>query len=123
NSSSTTVVLTVSDTTAPTIQSVTVNPSVLSPPNGKLVPVTVSVVATDNCDASPVSKIISVTANEPTDPGDIQITGNLTATLAASKGMTSTSRVYTITVRTTDASGNSATATTTVTVQKKNGKA
>jgi probable HAF family extracellular repeat protein len=118
NFTTTTVVFVVADTTAPTIQSVSSNPNVLSPPNHQLVPITVSVVATDNCDPSPVSQIISVTANETVDPGDITITGNLTVTLAASKNSMGNSRIYTITVRTTDASGNSSTATTTVTVPK-----
>jgi len=120
NSATTTVVLKV-ETSVPTIQSVTANPSVLSPPNHQLVPVTVSVVASGGCDSSLVSQIISVTANESTDPGDIQITGNLTVTLAASKNSMGNNRVYTITVRTTDSSGNSATATTTVSVLKSNG--
>src|SRR6185369_10538032 len=120
NTATTTVVLKV-ETSVPTILSVTANPSVLSPPNHQLVPVTVSVVASGGCDSSLVSQIISVTANESTDPGDIQITGNLTVTLAASKNSMGNNRVYTITVRTTDSAGNSATATTTVSVLKSNG--
>ena len=107
-------------TTPPTIASVTVNPSVLSPPNHALIPVTVSVTASDSCDPAPVSKIISITANGTTAPGDIQITGNLTATLAASKNNGST-RVYTITVQCTDASGNSSLGTTYVNVPTGNG--
>jgi hypothetical protein len=88
---------------------------VLSPPNHHLIPITVSVTATDNCDASPVSKIISITSSEPAVPGDIQITGNLTCTLAATRN-SKAGRVYTITVQCSDASGNNSTATTTVTV-------
>jgi hypothetical protein len=115
NSTSRDIPFTVADTTPPVIHSVSASPNSLSPPNHKLVALTVSVVASDNCDASPVSKIISITANQATLAGDIQITGNLTAKLAASRNAGST-RVYTITVQSTDASGNSSTATTTVTV-------
>jgi hypothetical protein len=120
NSSSANVPLNIVDTTAPLFQALSVSPNVLSPSNNKLVPVTVSPLVTDNCDAAPVTKIISVTCNETTSPGDIQITGNLTALLAASKG-SSGNRVYTITVKSTDASSNSSTAQVTVTVPKNNG--
>jgi probable HAF family extracellular repeat protein len=121
NSATANVTLTVADSAAPTIQSVCASPNVLSPPNHQLVPVTVKVLATDGCDPAPVSQIISVTASETTDPGDITITGDLTVNLAASKNSMGKDRIYTITVRTTDASGNSSTATVTVTVQKSNG--
>jgi endo-1,4-beta-xylanase len=97
---------------------VSVSPNVLSPPNNKLVPVTVSAVVSDNCDSAPVTKIVSITCNESTSPGDIQITGNLTALLAATKPSSSGNRLYTITVQSTDASGNSSSAQLTVTVPK-----
>jgi hypothetical protein len=83
--------------------------------------VTVSVVASGNCDSALVSKIISVTCDGATSPGEIQITGDLTVNLAASKNSSGASRTYTITVQCTDASGNSSTATTTVTVPKSSG--
>jgi hypothetical protein len=102
------------------IQSITANPNILSPPNHQLVPVTVSVVAVDNCDPSAVSKIICVTANEPFQPGDVQITGNLTVNLAASRNPSGNGRLYTITVQCTDASGNSSTGTVTVAVPQGN---
>jgi hypothetical protein len=104
----------------PVIQSVTATPSTLNPPNGKLVPVTVSVDASDNCDPAPVSKIISITSNYPTSPGAMQITGPLTALLAANKGPSGNALVYTLTVQCTDASGNSSTATVNVTVSHNN---
>ncbi|HWW02087.1 MAG TPA: PKD domain-containing protein [Candidatus Acidoferrum sp.] len=106
--------------TPPVIQSVTATPSTLNPPNGKLVPVTVSVEASDNCDPEPVSKIISITSNYATAPGNRQITGPLTAQLAASKGPSGNALVYTLTVQCTDASGNSSTATVNVTVPHSN---
>jgi hypothetical protein len=110
--------VTVLDALAPTIQTVTPSLNTLWPPNHQLMPITVSVIATDNCDASPVSRIISITANEPTAPGEIQITGDLTATLAAAKNPSGSERIYTLTVQCADASGNRSTATTTVRVPK-----
>lgn len=121
NSSSTGVSLTVTDLSAPVIQTVEATPNVLSPPNHQLVPITVSVSVSDGCDSAPVSKIVSVTCSETPAPGDIQITGDLTLMLAASKNTSGTSRLYTITVKSSDASGNSSFGTVTVTVPKSNG--
>jgi hypothetical protein len=122
NSSSATIPFSVVDTTAPVIHSLSASPNVFSSPNHQLVPVTISVAASDNCDPAPVSKIISITCNESTAPGDIQITGNLSVTLAATRNPAGNGRVYTITVQCTDASGNASTASVTVTVLKGNGK-
>jgi probable HAF family extracellular repeat protein len=105
------------DTTAPVISSVTASPNVISPPNHQMVPVTVSVSATDNCDA-PVNKIVSITCNESISPEEARITGNLTASLAASRNSSGTGRIYTLTVRSSDSCGNSSTRTVTVTVPK-----
>ena len=71
-----------------------------------MVAVKISISASDNCDPAPVSRIVWITCNEQTSPGDIQITGDLTANLAASRDPAGNGRVYTITVATTDASGN-----------------
>jgi probable HAF family extracellular repeat protein len=113
-SSHTNVQVTVVDTTAPVIQTISVTPSVTNSCNDDdKVCVKVAVAAVDNCDAAPVSKIISITSNQRVERGDILITGALTARLAASnEGRTS--RTYTITVQTKDASGNISTATITV---------
>lgn len=122
NPSSTAVALNIGDLTAPVIASVTASPNVLTPPNNQLKAVSVTVSATDNCDPAPVSQIESITANVAVAPGDIQITGPLTASLAAKKNPTDPDRVYTITVRCTDAAGNSSAATVTVTVPKNAGQ-
>jgi hypothetical protein len=116
------IAFTIADTTAPVIASLTANPSVLSPPQHQMVSVTISVVASDNCDGSPTSRIISITCNEQTSPSEIQITGNLTAKLAATRNGGGGGRIYTITVRCTDAAGNSSTRTVAVTVPQGNGK-
>jgi len=75
-------------TTQPVISSLTASPASLWPPNNKMVPVTISAVVSDACDPSPVTKIISVSSNEPTNSdaiamGEAVITGNLTLKLLA----------------------------------------
>jgi hypothetical protein len=74
------------------------------------------VVATDAVDLAPKSKIIGVTCNEPAS-GDWSITGDLTVSLRA-KHANHNTRIYTITVQCSDASGNSSTSTVSVTVPK-----
>lgn len=114
--------VTVVDSTPPQILSVDANPAVLWPPNHQMVNVTVTVVAVDVADPTPVSRIISVTSNQPvngTGDGDTapdwQITGPLTVKLRSERSH-GQDRTYTITVETVDASGNSTTATDTVVV-------
>jgi hypothetical protein len=115
----------VKDTTAPGITSISANPNTLWSPNHKMVAVTVSVEAADNCDASPVSKITAVESNEPvngkgdgnTSP-DWEITGDLTLNLRTERSGKGTGRIYTITVECSDAVGNTTTGTVTVVVPK-----
>ena len=121
NSASVAVPLAVVSTSPPATRSVVAIPNVFSPPNHQLVPVTISALVSANCDPAPVTKIVSITSHQPASPCDIQITGNLTASLAASKSPTGDARFYTITVQSTDASGNSSTALVMVTVPKSNG--
>jgi hypothetical protein len=104
------------DTAPPVITSITASPSVLQPPNGKMVPVTLTVVATDAVDPAPTCTIIGVTSNQSAT-GDWEVTGDLTLNLRArrSRGIT---RIYTVEVRCTNAAGNSATGTVGVTVPK-----
>lgn len=120
NSSSATVGLTIANNTPPVIQSITATPTVLSPPNGKLTPVTVSVLATGNCNSALVNKLVSITCSDPASPGDMQITGDLTALLAATKSSSGADRVYTLTVKSTDTFGNSSTGVVLVTVPHDN---
>jgi hypothetical protein len=54
------------DITPPLISAVVANPNSLWPPNQKMVPVTISVAATDACGIAS-EKIVSVTSNEPSD--------------------------------------------------------
>jgi hypothetical protein len=118
--------ITVRDTTAPIIHSVAANPSVISKTNHEMVPVEVSLSATDGCAGAVTCHIVSVASNEPiagTGGGDLspdwEITGALTVRLRAERSPKGSGRIYTITVLCTDAAGNSTTRTTSVTVPRK----
>jgi hypothetical protein len=124
-----TISLGVVDTSPPSIDTLTANPNVLWPPNHKMVPVTVSVVASDIVDNALACQIVSVSSNEPvngTGDGDTapdwEVTGDLTVDLRAERSGQGSGRVYAINVGCTDDSGNSATALTTVTVPHDQGK-
>ena len=116
------------DVEPPTISSVAASPSVLWPANHKMVPVTITVVASDNTGVTSC-QITSVTSSEPDNglgdgdtAGDIQITGDLTVSLRAERSGKGNGRTYTITVECKDAAGNASTSTTTVTVPRDQGK-
>jgi predicted outer membrane repeat protein len=111
--------VTVRDTTPPAITSISASPSVLSPPNHKMIPVAISVTTTDICDPNPKAKIITVTSSEP-GSGQYQITGNLTLNLLSERNGGGDGRVYTIAVQALDASGNTTTKNVLVTVPKGN---
>jgi hypothetical protein len=125
-SNSCTATVTVVNTTPPTISDVAVTPSVLWPPNHKMVEVTVNYTATDDCGA--VTNTLFVTSNEaPNGPGngtspDWVIEDDHHAQLRAERSGAGTGRVYAITVISTDNAGNSSTRTVTVTVPKNRGK-
>src|SRR4029077_129080 len=86
--------------------------------------VTITVIATDLVDPAPVSHIVSVTSNEAdngngdgnTSP-DFIITGALTLQLRSERDG-NTDRIYTITIASSDFSGNTAFGTVTVTVDQ-----
>src|SRR5205085_4374573 len=109
----------VRDTTAPVITSLSASPNVFSPPNHKMMPVTISATASDICDPNPRSKIIAVASNEP-GPGQYQITGDLTLNLLSERNGGGNGRVYTITVQARDTSGNATVKDVVVTVPKGN---
>ncbi|TFH35502.1 MAG: hypothetical protein E4G99_07160 [Anaerolineales bacterium] len=127
-----TVVITIRDTTAPNI-TLSVSPTTLWPPNHKMVLVAPTVRVIDACDPSPMVGLTSITMNEGDqastfDPnydtavgsgntaGDIQIDENGNLYVRAERAGTGSGRIYTIIFTATDASGNSATASATVTV-------
>jgi hypothetical protein len=91
----------------------------------KMVAVTISVEAANNCDGSTVSKITAVESNEPVDglgdgdtSPDWEITGDLTLNLRAERSGKGNGRIYTITVECSDAVGNTTPGTVTVVVPK-----
>lgn len=116
------------DVTAPHIGTVRATPDVLSPPNHQLVPVTITVEAVDDFDPMPRCTVVDVTSNEAiigagsgnTD-FDWRITGELSLELRAERSGQGNSRVYTVHVSCTDASGNEAISSVNVTVPKNSG--
>jgi hypothetical protein len=100
------------DRIPPLIRSAEASPSVLWPPNHKMVDVRIKADIKDLCDDAKL-KIISVTSNEPvnglgdgdTSP-DWEIVNNHHVKLRAERSGTGTGRTYTITVRAEDSAGN-----------------
>jgi hypothetical protein len=99
------------DTTAPVIHSVTATPSTIEPPNGALVPVVVTVNATDDVDAAPVCAISSVSVVPTSGPDDYATTGPLSVKVRAVGG-----RTYTLVVTCRDTAGNQASSAVAVVV-------
>jgi len=104
--------LIVADVVAPVVKSVSASSSVLTPVDGRMVPITITVDAKDNCDPSPKAKIISVVSSQPTTgPNDTTtpdwvVTGDLSLELRAENSATRTARVYFVLVAVSDESGN-----------------
>ena len=105
----------------PTITAVSVNPSVLWPPNSKMVNVTVDYTATDDW-GQPVCQISNVTSNEQIRSSDYAILDAHHVKLRAERSGGGHGRVYTLAISCTDGSGNSSSQTVTVTVPHDQGK-
>lgn len=100
------------DTTPPTIKELSVSPTVLWPPNNKMIPVQVTALANDLVDPSPSCTVVQVTSDEvAVGPGshspDSQIKGVLSIDLRAERNGKDDGRTYEITIRCSDFSGNS----------------
>ena len=100
---------------------VNLSPNKLWPPNERSVPVTATIVVNDNYDPMPEIKLESITANEDLDKDDIKGaqfgTDDRQFLLKSErKGRNKVGRIYTVTYSATDASGNKAIASATVTV-------
>jgi hypothetical protein len=115
----------VQDVTAPVIENKITTPELLWPPNHKMIPILVSVTATDNCARPVENRIVSVTSNEPQDglgdgdtAPDWEITGPLSLNLRAERSGIGSGRVYTITIQSRDQAGNVSTGIVTVSVPK-----
>jgi K319L-like, PKD domain/FG-GAP repeat len=124
-----TVVVTVTDRSAPVISGATASTSTVWPPNHTMHPVTIGVVAADNCDAAPMCRITGVTSSEPqngrgdgnTAP-DTAITGALTFSARAERAGGGVGRTYTTVVACEDFSGNRSSTSVLVTVPKSRGQ-
>jgi hypothetical protein len=108
------------DTTPPTV-ACRASPSVLWPPNGKLVPVQVTVSVTDPNGSGPSGfTLVSLTSTE----GDIATeqqgfavgTASTSGALRAARAGSGSGRVYSLAYRASDVAGNTATCTATVSV-------
>jgi hypothetical protein len=126
------VVITVIDNIPPEF-SLSVEPNVLWPPNHKLMKVIPTWTVTDNCDESPTISLVNITMNEGDvantfDPiydvnvidglkvKDIQIGSDGAIYLRAERSGNSSGRLYTITYKAVDDSGNATIKSATVTV-------
>jgi len=118
NEASCTATVTVVDTTPPEI-AVAVDPSVLWPPNHKLVWIEATVEVTDICDPDPTFVLTSITSDEEDNglgdgdfPDDIQDeelgTADVSFRLRSERSGPGDGRVYTITYTASDISGNTA---------------
>jgi hypothetical protein len=96
------------DTEPPVIQRVIAKPSIISPPNNKLVPVRLNIIASDDSGAL-TARIKSVRVDDPSSIRKMpafQITGSSTLLLRAERNSRGRPRTYTITIECADAAGN-----------------
>lgn len=106
--------VTVTDDEAPALSNMSVDKPQLWEPNHVMVDVTVNYDAADNCGPSaPVTTTLSVGSNQPVDGGgdgstspDWQVLDNRHVRLRAERDGTLVDRIYTITIRAVDGSGN-----------------
>ena len=106
----------------PVISDLAVTPSVIWPPNHKMVDAMLTYNITDNCDAGLVPTI-AITSNESANGAgdgntstDWQVIDAQHVQIRAERSGTGTGRVYTITLTATDSAGSSTSNSTTVTV-------
>jgi hypothetical protein len=108
------------DTTPPNI-TVALTPNSIWPPNGSMQSVTASISVHDDTDPNPVVKLVSITCNEELGAGDVTGanfgTDSRSFSVRAIRiGGDKEGRIYTVTYSATDASGNTALSTASITV-------
>ena len=111
------LVVDVRDTVSPTLE-VAASPPVLWPPDGRLVAVGFQVAASDRCDPSPAVVLLDARSSETRGAvgrgapiaGAETGTDDRTISLMADRSTEGPERIYTVTYRATDASGNVMTA-------------
>jgi hypothetical protein len=113
----------VADTAPPAIAGLTATPTVLGPPNHRLVDVSLTYSATDASGSAACA--VTVTSNEPQDAtgdghtaADWRIVSGTHVQLRAERSGRGAGRVYTVTVTCGDPAGNTASAVAMVTVPK-----
>ena len=99
--------------TEPPVVTLNVTPGELWPANHRLIPISVQVSAVDNRDPSPRIVLEGVTSSEPDNgtgdgdtANDVMIDGDGSIQLRAERSGSGPGRIYTISYRATDASGN-----------------
>ncbi len=114
--------------TTPSQLSVTLTPTRLSPPNGRMIPVMATINVTDNRDPRPVIRLIAITHNEANDAG-ADVSGAQFGTddrrfwlRAARSGKSKEGRIYEAIYAATDWAGNITFAKAYVTVPHDQGK-
>ncbi|MHC4544362.1 MAG: LamG-like jellyroll fold domain-containing protein, partial [Planctomycetota bacterium] len=122
NSSSCMQIITVVDTTPPEFE-LSVSPTMLWPPDHKMVEITPSWTVSDKCDATPDVSLVSIVANEGDDTigdghtsNDIQIGEDGSIYLRSERSGTNTDRLYTITYQAVDDCGNTTIRSATVSI-------
>jgi len=112
NSSSCMQVITVVDTTPPQFE-LSVEPTMLWPPDHKMVLITPSWTVSDKCDVSPDVSLVGIVANEGDNTigdghttNDIQINEDGSIYLRSERSGTGSDRIYTITYQAVDDCGN-----------------
>jgi endo-1,4-beta-xylanase len=104
----------------PVISGLSVDRPVLWPPNHKMIPVTLSYDASDNCDAG-LKTVITISSSEPVDgtgdgntSPDWQVIDAHHVLLRAERAGDGAGRIYTITLTVTDSAGSSSSSSVTV---------
>jgi hypothetical protein len=95
---------------APLVSALSADPAVLSPPNGHMVPVAISVGVSDEYDSNPscrITRVIDSAAPFGRPNRDVQITGALTLNLRARRNA-GDERTYVVVVTCTNYFGKSA---------------
>jgi hypothetical protein len=113
------------DNTAPALD-VSLTPNVIWPANKKMVQISASIQVSDAYDPNPRVELVSITSNEALGAGDIQgatfNTDDRSFQLRATRAGNGPGRIYTVTYRATDASGNAAVKSAQVLVPHDQGK-
>ena len=116
----------IQDTTPPTL-SLSLSPDMINANNHKMVAIMAMLEVADACDAAPSVELLSITSSDPDNdtgdadtPNDIQDAGfgtdDRSFSVRAERAGTGAGRVYTVTYKATDASGNSTVASAEVVV-------